>query len=155
MQTLTRQLPIFKHKIKQPVSDIITITYPGESKKSPIKDHEAGLTKFNSVTISESCLPELPAGRYHYSMFDLLDVLTLDPLQTRQGLQERLFKSGQDHTTLAKDYDNLQESNGNAIELVSAWMGELEGIDKHTPKAELLKVIKRLECLREDSMFEY
>jgi hypothetical protein len=152
MQTLNRPLPFLA---KRPAkADHVTITIPDSPPKLP--DHHAGLNKYNSVTISHSSVPQvMPAGRYHYTTFDGIDLYAGNGKPKPIDYEETIAKLEKEIKQLKRSEELVSEQRYFATELVSQLDAHLETLSsKSTTKKELQEGIAYMQRLRSDSMFE-
>ena len=75
----------------------------------------------NTITISKSCLTRLPAGDYHYSVFESLDVFKHDcNAFTYEELAEELDLKDEEYKQLEKSVEVLHEQLAFARDLLDS-----------------------------------
>ena len=81
------------------------------------------LTKTNSVTISHSCLDNLPPGQYHFSVFDGLDIQK--PQDTIEKLKEEIRQLNEQIESYEIDINIHNES----VEEISGLREDIESLE--------------------------
>lgn len=150
-----RKLPAPPAPAPRKAPPVITLPALLRSVAAPAPDpfpERNGLTRYNSLVITHSSLPALPPGRYHDSLFEGIDIFELDPGATVEGMVQEIEDLEKTIAEYKRDCDGMEEQNGNAVELVSTLIHELESLAAapRITKAD----IKRLQQIIGDSMFE-
>jgi hypothetical protein len=112
-----------------------------------------GLTRYNSLVITHSSLPELPPGRYPDSLFDGIDIFAISPPESREELEEKIEDMDKEWKQDRTQHEIISEQHHFGVELVSGLKDGLETLYRrggHVTKDDIKELLKLIG----ESMFE-
>lgn len=151
-----RKLPAPPAPALRKAPPVITLPALLRSVAAPAADpfpERNGLTRYNSLVITHSSLPELPPGRYPDSLFHGIDIFAISPPESREELEDRIESMDKEWKQDRTQHEIISEQHHFGVELVSGLKDGLETLYRrggHVTKDDIKELLK----LVEESMFE-
>lgn len=104
------------------------------------------MSNTNTVTISESCLSALPAGDYHHSLFEGIDIFKPNEIQNMSAVRADMRDASDEVVRLTKRNELIDEQLDFARELICEMQQSL--------KLSKSLLSKKLKALIQESSFD-